>query len=202
MHFQTNRWMTTLVLLSFFAIIAYAGTARAVQAAQNVFVTNTSSAPVPTTITNVPSVRVINSAPSPVITKDIQNPASQPFIKFFDTPIASGVNFAIQSFTASAHARIVFTHVSTFSNVGTAAGADDGVGAFGVDVTTRQLVHTGSWAFLPKKSESYPGMAASNDQTTIVLNPGDKMQLEVTRYGTSAALRAFATFSGYYVYVP
>jgi hypothetical protein len=55
MQNATNRWMSSIILLAFFAIVAYAG--RAGVQASNVVVTNSTSQPVPTTVQGTPNVR-------------------------------------------------------------------------------------------------------------------------------------------------
>jgi hypothetical protein len=93
----SHRSSVSLFLLATFAIITFAGSRSASQAASNVLVTNTTSQPVPVALQGTPNVRALqggtwsvyllgsptlrinNAVTAPVPVKDVNNPAHDPF---------------------------------------------------------------------------------------------------------------------------
>lgn len=118
MENKANRWMTSLVLLSMFGVIAVAGSrATRAQGTQNVLVTNTSSQQVPVlpaarpapggayivSVANAPNVKVVSSPTTPVSIKEVNNvdTASQVFVGAGSIPASVGFESAFPSISAS-----------------------------------------------------------------------------------------------------
>jgi hypothetical protein len=133
MQNTTNRWMSSIVLLAFFAIIAYAG--RSSAQASSVVVANTTSQPVPTTVQGTPNVRSlqggtwsvyllgsptlrVNNAPSaPVPVSDTRD--KQPFQQAYFGQINDGA-FVAQAgaVTVPAGKRLVIDRLNVYSTQG------------------------------------------------------------------------------------
>jgi hypothetical protein len=207
MQNTTNRWMSSIVLLAFFAIIAYAG--RSSAQASSVVVTNTTSQPVPTTVQGTPNVRSLQggtwsvyllgaptvrinnatSAPVPV------SPTAEKNVFQYSNSITLNPGSAYSSqpfYTVPPGKRLILDWVSCLSY----ANGDN---------EACNLVTVGSYnggsAYLAMQSVTLRKTVA-NVPVHLVVEAGDQVFVNTDRTGFSTSDTTVFTLEGHFVSVP
>jgi hypothetical protein len=206
MQNTTNRWMSSIVLLAFFAIIAYAG--RSSAQASSVLVTNTTSQPVPTTVQGTPNVRSLQGGTWSVYllgapTVRINNATSAPVPV---SPVADKNLFQYQNFL-TLPAGVSAESLSFYSvPSGKRLILDwiDCVSFASADNDAPNIVAVNSANGSAHLAMQSIGLRQSlaNGPVHLVFESGDQVKVEADRAGASTDVSAYFTLEGHFVSVP
>lgn len=165
---------------------------------QNVKVVNTSAEAVPVTVNGTPTVQVGNSSANPVLIRNIDTAARQPYHATISAPFVAGNDVAgsASSLVVPAGKRLVIKYVS--------ADADVPVGqvVVGTFLAGRPEL---DYVFVLSRQASGNGfdeIYAAAQPMEIWLDPGDLIDMIFVRNGTLGTGNARVTISGYLENVP
>jgi hypothetical protein len=191
MEQRTNRWITTLVLVGFFAIIAAAaGRQGPTTTTSNVIVANTSAQQVP--------VRITSSVSTPInVNNYTHGKDGLQILKVLS--FQPNIPNASATLNAVPGERFVITNISV--NFSLFSSNDSLTGIF-VDVKDSHGNLVASQCLLPQVVSNSTFTSSTVNQTSLLyLDPGQHLTVEGYR-GMAESANCFATFSGYRVAYP
>jgi hypothetical protein len=179
-----NRWATSIVLLSFFAIIGIAGTRSVARVASDVFVTNTTAAPVPVavqgspavqaTVVGTPNVKVTNTVAVPV--RDAAH-GKDGYQMFKLNTTTSGNTADFMTASALPGERFVITNIAATSS-GTTPGTADVEATVSVVSSSSNLGEV----IVPMATvPTMPALTTGNQPTLLYLDPGQTLNIQLLR---------------------
>lgn len=203
-HVSLLRIAATLAALPLLPALGYAqGSPTGLPSALNVNVTNT---PLPVTgvvsgqvavtntpqvvVANQPQVVVTNNSANPVPTRDVNNPARQPFVFSASCESNNSNGCNVTSPTVPAGKRLVLQHVNgSIQLFGTTAQVQE----------FRLFVGSTYLTMPPRLVNSFSGLInyAVNEPVLMFVEPGSKVLVQAS--GTEIRLIATAFLSGYLV---
>jgi hypothetical protein len=144
-------------------------------------------------ITGMPTVQVANTAQAPVLGRDVDEPARQPFQRSGVLSFAAGETTSTVEFTVPANKRLVIEYVSAKITL------DEPLTWFSVH--TNAGSSGGTHFFAPTTFPNFPDGYVVSQQTRLYANQGSPVTIEARRIGIpgQAAASGLAGFSGYLV---
>ena len=144
-------------------------------------------------ISGTPTVRVGNTAQAPVLGRDVDEPARQPFQRSGEITFAAGEVIAAVEFTVPEGKRLVIEYVS--------ANISSEEPLFWFTVQTSAGSSGGTHFFQPIALPNLPHRHVVSQQTRLYANPGSTVTIEARRIGTFClqAASGFVAFSGHLV---
>ena len=144
-------------------------------------------------ISGTPTVRVGNTAQAPVLGRDVDEPARQPFQRSGEITFAAGEVIAAVEFTVPDGKRLVIEYVS--------ANISSEEPLFWFTVRTSAGSSGGTHFFQPLALPNLPHRHVVSQQTRLYANPGSPVIIEARRIGTLnlQAASGFVAFSGHLV---
>ena len=144
-------------------------------------------------ISGTPTVRVGNTAQAPVLGRDVDEPARQPFQRSGEITFAAGEVIAAVEFTVPDGKRLVIEYVS--------ANISSEEPLFWFTVQTSAGSSGGRHFFQPIALPNVPRWHVISQQTRLYANPGSTVIIEARRVGTLSlqAASGFVAFSGHLV---
>jgi hypothetical protein len=145
-------------------------------------------------ITGTSSVQVVNPLDSPVLGRDVDQPARHAFQRGVVIDFATGKGIATAEFTVPANKRLVVEYVSAHIIL------TEGV-MFQFSVHTSAGDSTGSHFFAPMSQANFPDNYTISQQTRLYASPGSTVTIEARRTFNPNSLpdSGLATISGYLV---
>ena len=176
------------------------------QPTQNVNVVNTPSVNVANTptvnaqqsgawsvgITGTSAVHVVNESDSPVLARDVDEPARHPFQRGLVLDFPAGQGTASAEFTVPANKRLVIEYVSARISL-----TEGNLHWF--SVRTAAGDSTGTHFFAPMSIPNLPGFYTISQQTRLYAGPGSTVTIEARRTINFSADSGSAGISGYLV---
>jgi hypothetical protein len=195
MESTVNRWMTSIVILAFFSIVALAGT-RSVQASSNVVVTNSTTQPVPVAVQGTPGVLVKNAPLSPVPVNYVTH--GKDGYEYFTTLFFSqpDTNASI-TYNGIPGERFVITNVSCNGSGGTHA-----PNSVELTLYTKANGTLVGDKVIPMSPYGTGFPTSADQQTLMYLDPTNKLYIVAGRASTGTSATCLVTLSGYRVTYP
>jgi hypothetical protein len=207
-----NSFIAFFLLLALIGLIAVVtpvnsrGQGPGGQPTQNVNVVNTPSVNVANTptvnaeqsgawsvgITGTSDVQVVNGSDTPVLGRDVDQPARQPFQRGVQLAFAAGQGTASAEFTVPANKRLVIEYVSARISL-----TEGNLHWF--SVRTAAGDSTGTHFFAPMPIPNLPNIYTISQQTRLYASPGSTVMIEARRTINFDADSGSAGISGYLV---
>jgi hypothetical protein len=169
----------------------------ALQAAQQVFVTNTLSTPVPTTMVNNPSVTILDSASAPLFVKDVDNLGRNGRQVFLTLNFAAGGTTVTTNVVVPTGYRFVVRQVSAQS---LATNANDfATGVFVTAENAQNFVHANWSGLFAQEIGNTKASILTNQETYFFGESADTMIVAVRRSSAVSTTAVNVTLSGYLV---
>ena len=145
-------------------------------------------------VTGTAAVHIVNELDSPVLERDVDQPARQPFQRGVSLAFPAGEGTANAEFTVPANKRLVIEYVSARISL------TDGT-LHWFSVRTAAGSSTGTHYFASISIASLPNVYTISQQTRLYANPGSTVTIEARRIFNPdiGADSGSATISGYLV---
>jgi hypothetical protein len=145
-------------------------------------------------ITGTPGFLVENTAQAPVLARDVDEPARQPFQRTGSIDFAAGEHISLTEFVVPTNKRLVIEYVS--ANI---VLMDQPLTLFAVH--TAAASSGGTHFFVPILLPNLTGSYMVSQQTRLYANPGSTVTIEARRLITPdlEAVSGLAGFSGYLI---
>jgi hypothetical protein len=189
MQYSSNRWLTSALLLGFFAIIGVAAGRQGAPTTTNVLVTNTTQQAVP--------VKIASSVATPINVNESTHGKDGLQLSQLLT-INTGTSNNIITFNSIPGERFVITH---FSVEMTSVDSDSLTGLFVSLVDSHNTQIYQNFFSLDTKTVQSFLMSYLNTPVLMYLDPGQSIHVSGYRVGNGTE-QAYVTLSGYRVSYP
>lgn len=196
---NTHRAISAAAVFVAAAAIGMGAGKAALQAATQVFVTNTTSSPVPSTIVNAPSVKVANTSGAPFWIKDVNNEAFNGRQVFLTFNLAVGQSQGVLTTTVPAGYRFVVREVMAQGQ--SAAGNEFPTALYVTAHNAQNVVHA-NWGGIFSVEPGSTANSLLQAQTFFYGDTGDTLVVTVHRINSTNTAVVNVTLSGYLFKLP